>query len=78
MDSPTDFIVDTRALAGTKRDGKILCVITNPSGSQTDSFVKHLTDGNYKISYTPLEEGNILALFCEIHENLNFTVNNFL
>ena len=57
VDSPTDFVVDTRALAGARRDGNVLCVITNPSGSRTDSYTKHLQDGNYKISYTPLEEG---------------------
>ncbi|MPC41074.1 Filamin-A [Portunus trituberculatus] len=34
-----------------------MCVITNPSGTRTDSFLKPLTDGTYKISYTPFEEG---------------------
>lgn len=70
VDSPTDFVVDTRALAnlrkeakggagttGTTGDGKVMCVITNPSGTRTDSFLRPLTDGTYKISYTPFEEG---------------------
>lgn len=67
MDSPTDFRVDTRALANLKKDskggaagtgdGKVMCVITNPSGTRTDSFLRPLTDGTYKISYTPFEEG---------------------
>lgn len=70
MDSPTDFVVDTRALANLKKDskggvdvkdgrgdGKVMCIITNPSGTRTDSFLKPLTDGTYKISYTPFEEG---------------------
>lgn len=66
IDSPTDFVVDTRALANLKKeakggtgtgDGKVMCVITNPSGTRTDSFLKPLTDGTYKISYTPFEEG---------------------
>lgn len=66
VDSPTDFVVDTRALAnlrkdaakgGDKGEGKVMCVITNPSGTRTDSILKPLTDGTYKISYTPFEEG---------------------
>uniref|UniRef100_A0A0P4W1N3 Calponin-homology (CH) domain-containing protein n=3 Tax=Scylla TaxID=6760 RepID=A0A0P4W1N3_SCYOL len=66
IDSPTDFVVDTRALANLKKEakggtgtgeGKVMCVITNPSGTRTDSFLKPLTDGTYKISYTPFEEG---------------------
>lgn len=66
VDSPTDFVVDTRALANLKKDskggagtsdGKVMCVITNPSGTRTDSFLRPLTDGTYKISYTPFEEG---------------------
>ncbi|XP_042868221.1 filamin-A-like isoform X2 [Penaeus japonicus] len=70
VDSPTDFVVDTRALANLKKDskggvdvkdgrgdGKVMCIITNPSGTRTDSFLKPLTDGTYKISYTPFEEG---------------------
>lgn len=74
MDSPTDFVVDTRALANLKKDtkggvdvkdgrgdGKVMCIITNPSGTRTDSFLRPLTDGTYKISYTPFEEGRVLA-----------------
>ncbi|XP_066973716.1 filamin-A isoform X15 [Macrobrachium rosenbergii] len=69
VNSLTDFVVDTRALANLRRDsktndvkdgkgdGKVVCVITNPSGVRTDSFLKPLTDGTYKISYTPFEEG---------------------
>ncbi|GFV00221.1 filamin-A [Trichonephila clavipes] len=57
IDSPTNFIVDARAI--TKRsDGKVQCTITNPSGTKTDSFVQSQNDGTYKICYTPFEEGN--------------------
>ncbi|GFR00533.1 filamin-A [Trichonephila clavata] len=57
IDSPTNFIVDARAI--TKRsDGKVQCTITNPSGAKTDSFVQSQNDGTYKICYTPFEEGN--------------------
>lgn len=74
VDSLTDFVVDTRALAnlrrdstkggsgGDKGDGKVMCIITNPSGTRTDSFLRPLTDGTYKISYTPFEEGLFLLL----------------
>ncbi|RXG70649.1 Filamin-A [Armadillidium vulgare] len=55
VDIPTDFVVDTRALGN--HDGKVLCLINNPSGSRTDAFLQPLTDGAYKISYTPFEEG---------------------
>ncbi|XP_022901138.2 filamin-A isoform X2 [Onthophagus taurus] len=56
IDSPTDFLVDTRGLPTTD-DSKVTCTITNPSGAQTEKLVTPLTDGTYKVSYTPFEEG---------------------
>ena len=58
VDSPTDFVVDSRAIAN-RDDGKIMCKITNPSGGRTENLVTPLADGTYKISYTPFEEGNV-------------------
>ncbi|XP_050314750.1 filamin-A isoform X2 [Anthonomus grandis grandis] len=57
VDSPTDFLVDTRGLPVTNDDGKVTCTITNPSGAQTEKLVTALLDGTYKVSYTPFEEG---------------------
>uniref|UniRef100_V5GPF5 Filamin-A n=1 Tax=Anoplophora glabripennis TaxID=217634 RepID=V5GPF5_ANOGL len=57
VDSPTDFLVDTRAIPKSTDDGKVTCTITNPSGSQTEKLVTPLLDGTYKVSYTPFEEG---------------------
>ncbi|XP_065165587.1 filamin-A isoform X3 [Atheta coriaria] len=57
VSSPTDFLVDTRAIQKTSDDGKITCTITNPSGAQTENLVTPLQDGTYKVSYTPFEEG---------------------
>lgn len=67
VDSPTDFVVDSRAI-GKRDDGKIMCKITNPSGNKTENLITPLADGTYKISYTPLEEGeslqeNVLIFF---------------
>ncbi|XP_035216492.1 filamin-A-like isoform X2 [Stegodyphus dumicola] len=56
IDSPTDFIVDARAVS-KRSDAKVQCTIINPSGTRTDSFVQSLNDGTYKICYTPFEEG---------------------
>ncbi|CAH0562197.1 unnamed protein product [Brassicogethes aeneus] len=57
--TPTDFVVDTRALPKTTSgdDGKVTCTITNPSGAQTEKFVTPSLDGTYKVSYIPFEEG---------------------
>ncbi|XP_066158369.1 filamin-A isoform X3 [Euwallacea fornicatus] len=58
VDSPTDFLVDTRGIPkGNTDDGKVTCTITNPSGAQTEKLVTALLDGTYKVSYTPFEEG---------------------
>ncbi|XP_015599800.1 filamin-A isoform X2 [Cephus cinctus] len=58
VDSPTDFTLDTRAIAKTKSDdGKISCTITNPSGGKTEKVITPQADGTYRISYTPFEEG---------------------
>ncbi|XP_031347323.1 filamin-A isoform X1 [Photinus pyralis] len=57
VDSPTDFLVDTRGIPKLRDDGKVTCTITNPSGAQTEKLVTPLLDGTYKVSYTPFEEG---------------------
>lgn len=57
IDSPTDFFVDTRGLPATGDDSKVTCTITNPSGEQIEKLVTPLTDGTYKVTYTPFEEG---------------------
>lgn len=59
VDSPTDFVVDTRAIA-KRDDGRVTCTITNPSGSRTENLVTAQPDGTYRISYTPFEEGQAL------------------
>ncbi|XP_034239661.1 filamin-A isoform X3 [Thrips palmi] len=56
VDSPTDFVVDTRALA-KRDDGRVTCTITNPSGGRTENLVTAQPDGTYRIAYTPFEEG---------------------
>ncbi|XP_043279891.1 filamin-A isoform X2 [Venturia canescens] len=54
----TDFTVDTRAVPKSKSDeGKIGCSITNPSGGRTEKIITPQSDGTYRISYTPFEEG---------------------
>lgn len=57
VDSPTDFLVDTRGIPKTTDDGKVTCTITNPSGTQTENLITPMLDGTYKVSYTPFEEG---------------------
>lgn len=57
MDSPTDFLVDARAIPKNGDEGKVTCTITNPSGAETEKLVTPLLDGTYKVSYTPFEEG---------------------
>jgi len=65
VDSPTDFIVDSRAIA-RRDDGKVTCTITNPSGTKTENLITPLADGTYRISYTPFEEGKCVFLYREI------------
>nr|CAH7756410.1 unnamed protein product [Callosobruchus chinensis] len=58
VDSPTDFLVDTRGISSKPTDnGKVTCTITSPSGVETEKLVTSLLDGTYKVSYTPFEEG---------------------
>ncbi|XP_072402896.1 filamin-A isoform X1 [Diabrotica undecimpunctata] len=57
VDSPTDFIVDTRSIPKSSDDGKLTCTITSPSGAQVEKLIIPLIDGTYKVSYTPFEEG---------------------
>lgn len=56
LSSPTDFVVDSRAVAKYGQ-GVITCTVTNPSGTRTETFIAPQSDGTYKISYTPFEEG---------------------
>ncbi|XP_025198820.1 filamin-A isoform X2 [Melanaphis sacchari] len=56
LGSPTDFSVDSRAVAKYGQ-GVITCTVTNPSGSRTETFITPQSNGTYKISYTPFEEG---------------------
>ncbi|VVC42331.1 Hypothetical protein CINCED_3A018391 [Cinara cedri] len=56
LGSPTDFVVDSRTVAKFGQ-GVVTCTVTNPSGSRTESFITPQSDGTYKISYTPFEEG---------------------
>jgi filamin len=56
LGSPTDFSVDSRAVAKYGQ-GIVTCTVTNPSGSRTETFITPQSDGTYKISYTPFEEG---------------------
>ncbi|XP_050427022.1 filamin-A isoform X1 [Adelges cooleyi] len=56
LDSPTDFIVDSRG-ATKVGQGVVTCTVTNPSGTRTETFIAPQGDGTYRISYTPFEEG---------------------
>ncbi|XP_077470388.1 filamin-A isoform X1 [Stigmatopora argus] len=55
-EATTDFTVDARALTLSGGD-HIKTLISNPSGSCTDSLITDLGDGTYHIEYTPYEEG---------------------
>ncbi|KAL4100972.1 hypothetical protein QTP88_020993 [Uroleucon formosanum] len=56
LGSSTDFSVDSRAVAKYGQ-GVVTCTVTNPSGTRTETFITPQSDGTYKISYTPFEEG---------------------
>lgn len=56
LDSPTEFIVDARAI-NKKSEATVKCQVQNPSGSKTDCLVQPQNDGTYKVMYTPFEEG---------------------
>lgn len=50
--------MDTRAVPKTGGDnGKVSCSITNPSGGKAEKIMTPQTDGTYRVSYTPFEEG---------------------
>lgn len=66
LGSSTDFSVDSRAVAKYGQ-GVVTCTVTNPSGTRTETFITPQSDGTYKISYTPFEEGNIFALMVSDH-----------
>ncbi|XP_037130542.1 filamin-A isoform X2 [Syngnathus acus] len=55
-EATTDFTVDARALTLSGGD-HIKTLISNPSGSRTDSLITDLGDGIYNVEYTPYEEG---------------------
>ncbi|XP_077402570.1 filamin-A isoform X4 [Vanacampus margaritifer] len=55
-EATTDFTVDARALTLSGGD-HIKALISNPSGSHTDSLITDLGDGIYNVEYTPYEEG---------------------
>lgn len=58
MKQPTEFMIDTRAIAKMKNDeGLVSCVISNPSGGKTEKVIIPQGDGTYRVSYTPFEEG---------------------
>ncbi|XP_043196534.1 filamin-A-like isoform X2 [Amphibalanus amphitrite] len=56
VDSPADVTLDARSVAGCE-EGRVTCLITNPSGDTTPSYVESGRDGTFQISYTPFEEG---------------------
>jgi len=66
LGSPTDFSVDSRAVAKYGQ-GVVTCTVTNPSGTRTETFITPQSDGTYKISYTPFEAGNIFVLISCVH-----------
>lgn len=66
LGSPTDFSVDSRAVAKYGQ-GVVTCTVTNPSGTRTETFITPQSDGTYKISYTPFEAGNIFVLMSSVH-----------
>lgn len=75
LGSPTDFVVDSRAVAKYGQ-GVITCKVTNPSGTRTETFIAPQSDGTYKISYTPFEEGNfVLNIFMQIGKCPSFGVS---
>ena len=55
-EATTDFTVDARALTQTGGD-HIKTLVSNPSGSRTDTLITDLGDGTYSVEYTPYEEG---------------------
>lgn len=71
VDSPTDFVVDSRALP-KHEDGKVTCTITNPSGNCTENLITPLADGTYRISYTPFEEGRAITFNDFFFNIINF------
>ena len=52
MDSPTDFTVE-----GIEDGGKLVCIVTSPSGIKTEAPVTADKNNKHKVLYTPIEEG---------------------
>jgi filamin len=63
LDSTTDITLDAREV-GKKSDARVTCLVTNPSGARTDSYITKDGEGVYKISYTPFEEGQHTIEIC--------------
>lgn len=59
-EATTDFTVDARALTQSGGD-HIKTLISNPTGSRTDSLITDLGDGTYNVEYTPYEEGELMC-----------------
>lgn len=58
VNTPTEFTIDTRAIPRAKGDeDKVSCSITNPSGGKTEKVITPQSDGTYRVSFTPFEEG---------------------
>lgn len=52
----THFIVDVRALY-TGGGGHIKACVSNPSGSNTATYITDKGNGTYRVEYTPYEDG---------------------
>ncbi|XP_018054598.1 PREDICTED: filamin-A isoform X10 [Atta colombica] len=58
VNKQTSFTIDTRDITKSKTDdGKVSCIINNPSGGKTEKLIIPQGDGTYCVSYTPFEEG---------------------
>ncbi|XP_018353105.1 PREDICTED: filamin-A isoform X4 [Trachymyrmex septentrionalis] len=58
VNKQTSFTIDAREITKSKTDdGKVSCVINNPSGGKTEKLIIPQGDGTYCVSYTPFEEG---------------------
>ncbi|XP_018312647.1 filamin-like isoform X4 [Mycetomoellerius zeteki] len=58
VNKQTTFTIDARDITKSKTDdGKVSCIINNPSGGKTEKLIIPQGDGTYCVSYTPFEEG---------------------
>jgi len=56
LESPTEFIVDAKAVTGSG-SGRVECLLTSPSGRVVRCPVKNMNDGTYQVQYAPYEAG---------------------